>query len=600
MARNMQVGQLEPFDESTSDWPAYDERLLAYIQVNHIEDADKVFALVSIVGAKTYGLLKSLCSPDKPTSKTFDVVLKLLRAHFTPEPSVIGERAKFHRRTQRDNESITEFVASLRKLAETCDFGLFLDESLRDRFVCGLQRVEIQRVLFTEDKKLSFQKAVDKALALENASKNATATHAKYESPGDLFKIQAEKTRSGLSAECYGCASAKHASLWCPFINATCYQCNKKGHIRRACKSRARKRYQGGKPIPKRYDTVRTLSIPIKEIQDGKSDPIGVTMTVNGFPLTMELDTGAAVSVISAHDFKATFGYGQFQKTDLKLRTYTGEEVAPLGVVQVQVQYNNQAASLPLYVVHQPGPPLLGRQWSRCIRLDWPSLCNFCRVSVPQDTAKDVRRKLKFMLDKYGAIFKDELGTVKGVKAQLFLKDGSRPTFMKARSVPIALQPAVEQELLKLQDLGIINPVLVSEFATPIVPVIEKDGSLRICGDYKTTVNPMLDIDHYPLPKIEELLSSLAGGQKFSKIDLSRAYQQIEMCDESKKYLTLNTHKGLFEVNRLLFGIASAPGISQRIMENVLKGLPKVCVTWTTYWLRGRHRKNTWPTWMQS
>ncbi|XP_064486429.1 uncharacterized protein LOC135398834 isoform X2 [Ornithodoros turicata] len=413
MARNMQVGQLEPFDESTSDWPAYEERLLAYIQVNHIEDADKVYALFSIVGAKTYGLLKSLCSPDKPTSKTFDAVLKLLRAHFTPEPSVIGERAKFHRRTQRDNESITEFVASLRKLAETCDFGLFLDESLRDRFVCGLQRVEIQRVLFTEDKKLSFQKAVDKALALENASKNATATHAKYESPGDLFKIQAEKTRSGLSAECSRCASAKHASLSCPFINATCYQCNKKGHIRRACKSRARKRYQGGKPIPKRYDAVRTLSIPIKGIQDGKSDPIGVTMTVNGIPLTMELDTGAAVSVISAHDFKATFGYGQFQKTDLKLRTYTGEEVAPLGVVQVQVQYNNQAASLPLYVVHQPGPPLLGRQWLRCIRLDWPSLCNFCRVSVPQDTAKDVKRKLNLLLDKYGAIFKDELGTVK-------------------------------------------------------------------------------------------------------------------------------------------------------------------------------------------
>lgn len=73
-------------------------------------------------------------------------------------------RAKFYRRSQRETESIAEFVAELRSLSSSCEFENFLDEALRDRFVCGLRREDIQRVLFAEDKKLTFQKAVEKKL----------------------------------------------------------------------------------------------------------------------------------------------------------------------------------------------------------------------------------------------------------------------------------------------------------------------------------------------------------------------------------------------------------------------------------------------------
>ena len=109
------------------------------------------------------------------------------------------------------------------------------------------------------------------------------------------------------------------------------------------------------------------------------------------------------------------------------------------------------------------------------------------------------------------------------------------------------------------------------DWATPIVPVPKTDGSVRICGDYKITVNQVAKLDKYPIPRIEDLFASLAGGKAFSKLDLSQAYQQIELDEESRQYVTINTHKGLFRYNRLPFGVASAPSIFQRIMENILQ-----------------------------
>lgn len=80
-----------------------------------------------------------------------------------------------------------------------------------------------------------------------------------------------------------------------------------------------------------------------------------------------------------------------------------------------------------------------------------------------------------------------------------------------------------------------------SDWAAPIVPVPKAGGSVRICGDHKVTVNPVLQVDQHPVPKIEDLFASLAGGKKFTKLDLSHAYQQVLLEPESRKYVTINS-----------------------------------------------------------
>ena len=101
---------------------------------------------------------------------------------------------------------------------------------------------------------------------------------------------------------------------------------------------------------------------------------------------------------------------------------------------------------------------------------------------------------------------------------------------------------------------------------------------MRICGDFKQTVNPVSKLDCYPIPKVEDLFARLAGGKSFTKLDLSQAYQQLPLDDQLKQYAVINTPKGLFRYTRLPYGISSAPGIFQRVMDTILNGIPGVVV----------------------
>ncbi|XP_028327385.1 uncharacterized protein K02A2.6-like [Gouania willdenowi] len=300
------------------------------------------------------------------------------------------------------------------------------------------------------------------------------------------------------------------------------------------------------------------------------SDVIWVTPKVNRVPLKMELDTGSALSLISNKDYMKNFPDMKLSRTSVKLKTYTGQRVAPLGKLKVKVKYKNQTCNLELFVLKEGGAPLFGRQWLRQIKLNWQQIKTM-NIASKQLTGQ----RLSEIIEKHAAVFSEGIGTMKNIKACLELQNDAKPKFHKARPVPYALRPKVEAELQQLMDQGILSKVDWSEWATPIVPVAKKSSErVRICGDFKGTVNPVLHAVQYPLPRIDDIFASLANGEHFTKIDLAQAYLQMEMDENSRKYLTINTHKGLYQYNRLVFGITSAPAIWQRAMDQVLQGIP--------------------------
>jgi len=118
-------------------------------------------------------------------------------------------------------------------------------------------------------------------------------------------------------------------------------------------------------------------------------------------------------------------------------------------------------------------------------------------------------------------VFTEGLGVMNTFEATLQLKEGARAKFCRARPVPFALKGAIEEELDRLEAEGILEKVTHSDWAAPVVPVPKTEGQIRLCGDYKVTINPVLEVDQYLLPKPDNIFATLATGKFFSKIDLT-------------------------------------------------------------------------------
>ena len=583
-------GNIRQFDRGVEDWTAYCERLEQYFMANDVKDAGKQRAiLLSVGGAATYQLIRNLVAPGKPTDKSFADLVKLVKEHHTPPPSVTVQRFKFNSQPQKVGESVAEFVAELRRLSEHCQFEDTLDDMLRDRLVCGISDGRVQRRLLAETN-LTFKKAFELSLAAEVAEQNSKDLQKPHATAVHSVQKQASKPLSqsnGMRTNCYRCGG-KHAAVDCRFKETECHYCHKKGHIAKVCRSKSkqyeppprrgrRDMYKGTKPTQQRLQVVEEAdddsTYSLFALRGGnKTEPIRVTVRASRADLEMEVDTGAASSIIGATTYRRLWSKDHapiLHPTKKRLCTYTREPLDVVGVIHVTASYQSQTAELELIVVAGEGPSLFGRDWLRVLRLDWEHL------NTIQSAGTET---LQPLLKRHAEVFKDELGLVRDAPAKIHVDPSVQPRFCKPRTLPYALRGKVEQELERLERTGIIEPVQFSEWAAPIVPVVKGDGSVRICGDYKVTVNQAAKIDTYPLPRIDDLLALLGLGKSFTKLDLAHAYLQIPLDEESKQYAVINTQKGLYKYNRLPFGVSSAPSIFQRTMEGILRGIPKVCV----------------------
>ena len=607
------IGHVGPYVESSEDFTAYAERVALYFMANDIKGDRKVPAFLTLIGSQTYALLRSLLTPELPQDSSFEELVKVLKSHYNPTPSVIVERYKFHKCYQGE-DTLANFITRLKHLSTHCQFGDTLNERLRDQLVVGLKSDSIQKRLLSEPK-LTYERACELASCLVTAARDTRDIKSGLPTTNTTPAAEVHKFRSrgqgsgnntsdAPKKSCYRCGSFSHLADRCKCKDTVCSSCSKKGHLSKVCMSShsgsrnqplhyRKKGFGKPKPFSKKPNKSKVNSLDecltdtcsddeilgvlghMFSIPDtDSSDVIWIHLNIEQRSIKMELDTGSKVSILPLKLYNEKFSHIKLQKSTLKMTTYTGEKIKPVGIMTVNVKYQDQIyEKLKLYVVKGIGPPLFGRNWLEKIQLDWNSISsrNSSNLhSVQNDTSLD---NLK---SKYAELFSDDLGNMKEITAKLYLKDNAKPKFMKARPVPYALQDRVHKELTRLETSGIIKKVSHSDWASPIVPVVKDDNTVRICGDFKQTVNPQLHIEQYPMQRIEDMFSTLSGGQKFTKIDLAHAYQQMSLEEESQKYLTINTTKGLFQYQRLAFGVASAPALFQAAMDQILQGIPYV------------------------
>ena len=189
----------------------------------------------------------------------------------------------------------------------------------------------------------------------------------------------------------------------------------------------------------------------IRSINGKQNGEIQITPEVNGVPIQMELDTGASVILISTRVWEQSLNKIPLEATGMILKNYTGERLKIRGQVMVNVTYQGQAAKkLPLLVVKGSGPSLFRRNWLCEIQLNWGKI-------------KKISTELDRLMKKFPDLFKDGLGTVQNYQVKLSVDSAAKPKFCKPRSVPFALKEAIENDLARLEQLGVITKVNYSE-----------------------------------------------------------------------------------------------------------------------------------------
>ncbi|XP_031334049.1 uncharacterized protein K02A2.6-like [Photinus pyralis] len=593
------VGSMAEYNPK-EDWELYKERLDQFFEANQITHAPYCTAtLITLIGTSTYRILRDLCSPVLPKEKTYAELCQLLRQHFTPAVAVFKERIEFYSAKQEDGETINDWYLRIKSLASNCNFH-HLEDILKDKFVTGMLPGRILSRICEEDptkKDLEALKVLAQSLEVtlkerdnihfvgrrKSSQLQGKSGQQKREVPSRSFQpIQksSSKFQPGANTRCYACGETNHNYKFCKYKRYKCTNCSKFGHISKVCAINIKKQHflqVNDEEVVETDDFPEALynlfKLSDKDIVDRQS-LFSIQLEIENIKFCFEVDTGASVSILPEGIYKEKLSMIPLRRCSTSLQCYDGKMIIPLGSIRVNLCYQNNNFMTTLLIVNSNGPPLLGRDLiSRLgIKLVESKNNNVYSINVVGNS-----KSLNALLDKYEIIFRDELGKFSKSKVSITVPVNTKPIFCKPYNIPFAYKAKVEQELDRLEKIGVITKVETNNWGTPLVPIIKKDNSIRLCANYKITVNKFLDNFNYPIPLIEDIFVALQGGVEFTKLDLSQAYNQLIVDDQTKSLLAWSTHKGVYLVERLPFGVKTACAIFQKEIDTILKGLKGVC-----------------------
>ena len=233
-----------------------------------------------------------------------------------------------------------------------------------------------------------------------------------------------------------------------------------------------------------------------------------VELLCQGKPIQMEVDTGASCTVMSRKEFdnlqKTTGNNIKLEPNRKPVRTYTKETIKTRGAFLGQFTYMGQVAMNNVLVVDHEGPTLLGRDLLSKLQLDWAEIMGCCQVHAIKSNFDNNPHPVS----EFPKLFEPGLGKLEGVKAKIHVKEGTVPIYQNARHIPFTERELFDAELVRLENLGVIEPVQFSEWASQIVPSLKANGNIRLCGNYKTTVNKVSHLDRHPLPRVGDMFAA--------------------------------------------------------------------------------------------
>lgn len=580
------------FNTERDNWAQWKERLeIHFEEVNCEEEKQKKATLLRAIGTEAYSVIRSLCDPVIPVKKSYEELCELLYKHYMPTVILFRERKTFFAAEKTESESIASWLARLKKLALNCKFGVSLEQFVLNKFISGTSGPIFERFC-EEDENLNLADAYRKALVVESKILSRTVNNGS--SSNDIMFIKGQKKRGDSNKTnkktkkpCVHCGWKNHQSSSCKFKKSVCHSCNKVGHLASICNQKDRAVHfidKSTNQLTNKFNESNS-DFSIFSIESVNSEMVvhrtdsDVNMSqvyvlpvlINGVKLDMTCDTGAPLSLMSVGFFDQFYKRRELKSCGSSFTSYGGNSIEVIGEFDTIVNYKGQERLIKFVVTNTVSPPLLGRNFLR--EFNFKLIQTRQQINAIDDSliSKEESLKKEFSEVFNGKLGKYNLGTVK-----LECVSEAKTVFCKPRPIPLAWKKTIENQLKDLVEKDVLEPIDNSDWGTPLVPIVKPNGEIRICGDYKSTINKFLIDFKYPLPRIEEIFASLQGGQLFTKLDLSNAYNQLVLDEDSQKLCAWSTHIGVFKMKRLPFGVKPAAAIFQKTIEILLKNMTNV------------------------
>jgi len=609
----------ETFDFSRpTAWPEWKERFLRFRSATKLNKEVvgevQVSSLIYAMGREADKIFSSFTfdavEEGQPDPKTdFDTVLSKFDAHFIPKRNVIHERSKFYNRQQQSGESVEQFLRALRDLAVNCAYTDREEEFLRDRLVLGLSDTDVSQKLQLEAQ-LTLKTAFDTARHYElvktqlqdQRGQHVNAVHyprGGRSRPSSLTSVPGShrgtrgKGRGGFNrggyvpptqhashqhrdpADCGNCGR-QHPAGKCPAKGKKCSKCNKLSHFAVVCRSKRVSdvteadycSYQAycddgaycneqtycGDQVYCDNEAYAEETVFLDTVRSSSTEPPWcVLLQLCGQPVMFKIDTGADVCVIPRAVFNTLQPKPRLNNTNTVLRG-TGSSIKHDGSFTATVGYKDKTFQGRCFVVNTETDNLLSREAAM-------------RLGLVQ--------RLDSIQDPLYGVLDSTFAPVKCRPVHITLSEGHTPySVHTARRVPIPLMQKVKEELQRLKEAGVVEEIQEpTDWCAPMVTVMKKNGSVRICTDFKQ-LNKAVKRERYMLPTLEDILHKLRGAKVFSKLDATSGFFQLPLDEESKKMTTFITPYGRYFYTRLPQGITSAPEIFQRTVEEILCDQP--------------------------
>ena len=309
-------------------------------------------------------------------------------------------------------------------------------------------------------------------------------------------------------------------------------------------------------------------------------------ITINGTEIEMLWDSGASVTVM-AKSLWERIGSPRLERSNITLcGVFTTGGEQPVGCMTIEAKWNQKIRKIKIIVVEDIKPNFIGgvdtmKEFGvKLIQVNNIEASLINKIHTNEERANKALLCLKGrkgmaiekLIKEYGEIFmasKFDLGFTQLVRHEMRISGG--PIMQQPRRQPMHMETKIEELIKELMNARVIRRCK-SPWNAPLVIVGKKDGSIRMCVDYRG-LNAITEKESFPMPNTRFLLDCLADARIFSSIDLGQAYYQVDLAPEAQEVTAFSTREGQFCFNRLPFGLSTAPATFQRLMHTLLDGM---------------------------